>query len=187
MSNSLKKIRKNLAKFGLVEFPDPLLHQECEEVNPNWIGTEEYYSLVRRMRLTNSAEKGVAVAAPQVGSQKRLFYYNVAGDEGVIINPEIISHSENHVPYNEGCLSIRGYWWEIMRPDEITVQFLDHHGELRQAHVDDIHARVFQHEIDHLNGTLIVDYLDDEQYDKFEEEYFNLEKRTGKGPIFVKA
>jgi len=107
---------------------------------------------------------GLAVAAPQVGVLKRLFVYDMheGGGPQVIVNPTI-SESRGEWVYEEGCLSVPGLAWEIVRPKEVHLTGWDLDGNEVSFDADELLARMFQHELDHLDGVLLLDRLDDEQ------------------------
>jgi peptide deformylase len=104
---------------------------------------------------------GVGLAAPQVGVQKRFFVYDIPDDPGphVLLNPEIVA-TEGEWTYEEGCLSLPGLAFEIVRPKVITVRALDLDGNEIVVQGDELLGRVFLHEIDHLDGVLMLDRLD---------------------------
>jgi len=105
---------------------------------------------------------GIGLAAPQVGVQKRFFVYDHGEGAGVILNPRIVeSHGE--WTFEEGCLSIPDLSWEITRPKQIHLVGVDLDGNEVSIEADEIEARLFQHEIDHLDGVLLVDHLDEDQ------------------------
>ena len=106
---------------------------------------------------------GLGLAAPQVGVQKRLFVYEI-GDEGpkVVINPEI-TESRGEWEYEEGCLSLPGLAFDIVRPKLVTVKGLDLDGNEVVLQGDELLGRIFLHEIDHLDGVLMLDRLDGDQ------------------------
>jgi peptide deformylase len=107
---------------------------------------------------------GLAVAAPQVGILKRLFVYEIDEEEGpqVIINP-VIAESSGEWAFEEGCLSVPGLSWEIVRPKEVHLTGLDLDGNEVSFEADELLARMFQHELDHLDGILLLDRLDEDQ------------------------
>lgn len=107
---------------------------------------------------------GLAVAAPQVGSLKRLFVYEMPDEEGpkAIINP-VITESSGEWVYDEGCLSVPGLSWEIVRPKEVHLTGYDLDGNEISLEADELQARMFQHELDHLDGVLLLEHLDDVQ------------------------
>ena len=107
---------------------------------------------------------GLAVAAPQVGVLKRIFVYDMHEGEGpqVLINPSIGESSGEWV-YEEGCLSVPGLAWEIVRPKVVHVTGIDLDGNEVSFEADELFGRMFQHEIDHLDGVLLLDRLDEDQ------------------------
>ena len=109
-------------------------------------------------------EPGLGLAAPQVGVRKRLFVYDLEEGEApsVLINPEIIE-SDGQWEYLEGCLSVPGLSWTITRPKLVHIRGLDLDGNEVNIEADELEARLYQHEMDHLNGVLLVEHLDDEQ------------------------
>jgi peptide deformylase len=121
-------------------------------------------SLVEAMIETMYAAPGVGLAANQVGVQRRLFVYDAGDDEGakVIINPRIIE-SDGEWLYQEGCLSVPGLSWEIVRPNSVHLVGLDLDGNEISIEADEFEGRVFQHEVDHLDGILLVEHLDEDQ------------------------
>ena len=102
---------------------------------------------------------GIGLAAPQVGVQKRLFVWDMGEGPQVIVNPEIIE-SDGEWLYDEACLSIPGLSWEIVRPKTVHLVGRDLDGNEMSFEADELEARLFQHEIDHLNGTLLIERLD---------------------------
>ena len=105
---------------------------------------------------------GLALAAPQVGIRKRLFVYDYRDTPGVIINP-VVEESDGEWTYTEGCLSIPGIYFEITRPNRVHLTGLDLDGNEVEFESDELQARMFQHELDHLNGTLMLEHLTPEQ------------------------
>ena len=106
--------------------------------------------------------KGLGLAAPQIGELKRLFICHIPDDNPrVFVNPEIVQTSEEQVLLEEGCLSIPGIYAEILRPRQVTVQAWNEKGKPFTIDADGLLARVVQHELDHLNGILFVDRLNE--------------------------
>ncbi len=105
---------------------------------------------------------GVGLAANQVGISKRMFVYDIGSGAKVVINPEI-TETEGEWTYEEGCLSVPGLYWPIVRPKRVHLEGLDLDGNPVSVDAEDLEARVFQHELDHLNGVLLVQRLDEEQ------------------------
>ena len=101
---------------------------------------------------------GLGLAGPQIGVQKQIFVYDVDDDPQVIINPKIVESSGEWV-YDEGCLSIPGLFVEMLRPKEVLVRGLTLEGDEIEVEADELLARLFQHEIDHLQGVLMFDRM----------------------------
>ena len=110
------------------------------------------------------AAPGIGLAAVQVGILKRLVVIDISkGEEKkkpiFLINPQIIHKSEKTSVYEEGCLSIPGQFAEIERPAECTLKYIDYNGKEKQLKANGLLATCVQHEVDHLNGILFIDYL----------------------------
>ncbi|MFP5375423.1 MAG: peptide deformylase [Acidimicrobiia bacterium] len=118
--------------------------------------------LIDDMIETMYAAPGVGLAANQVGVQKRLFVWDVGDGPGVAVNPVVSGHAGEWA-YDEGCLSVPGLWWPIVRPRQVRLQALDRNGDPFTVDADDLLARVFLHETDHLDGKLLLSRLDAEQ------------------------
>ena len=125
--------------------------------------TGDLVPLVHGMYETMDIEEGVGLAAPQVGVRKRIFTYDLhEGDgPGVVINPEIVETS-GEVTSEEGCLSVPGFHFEIVRAEHVTMRGLDLDGNEIVLEGDELLARMIQHEIDHLDGVLLLDRLEPE-------------------------
>ena len=138
-------------------FGDPVLKQQAAPVadlNGNLA------KLVDAMYATMYEAHGVGLAAPQVGVQQRFFVYDINDETGphVLLNPEIVE-AKGEWTYEEGCLSLPGLAFEITRPDVITMKGLDLDGNEVVLEGDELLGRVFQHELDHLDGVLLLDRL----------------------------
>ena len=120
--------------------------------------------LVDDMIATMYAAPGVGLAAPQVGVQKRLFVWDIDDGTGAhaIVNPEIVE-SDGEWTYQEGCLSVPGLSWEITRPNHVHVVGRDLDGNEVSFDASEFEGRMFQHELDHIDGVLLVDRLDEDQ------------------------
>jgi peptide deformylase len=114
---------------------------------------------VARMAGIMSDAFGVGLAAPQLGISQRVFVYRVGAEAPVIalVNPEVEWRGDENEPMEEGCLSIPGIEVEVERPVHVRIRALDEHGDERMVEASGLEARVIQHEIDHLDGTLILD------------------------------
>lgn len=102
-------------------------------------------------------ERGIGLAAPQIGMSKRLFVMEIDGQPRACFNPEITESSQNLVEYNEGCLSFKGKTCIIKRPDEISVRYQNYRGDWYTERLEGLWARCFQHELDHLDGITMWD------------------------------
>ena len=141
------------------QYGDPVLKQatkDVEEVD----GTVA--KLVEDMVETMYAAPGVGLAANQVGVQRRLFVYDIGDGPRAIINPRIVETSGEWT-FEEGCLSVPGLSWQIVRPNQVHLVGLNLDGEEISIEADEYEGRVFQHEVDHLDGTLLIERLDEEQ------------------------
>lgn len=150
-----------MAPYTIRLFGDPVLKQRASEVS-SIDGT--LVRLADDMIETMLAAPGVGLAAPQVGVQKRLFVYQIDPDEGpkTIVNP-IISEARGEWEYDEGCLSIPGLSFPIVRPKEVLLTGYDLDGNEVAIEADELLARAFQHELDHLDGRLLLELLDKSQ------------------------
>jgi len=123
--------------------------------------------LAKDMLITMYSAKGIGLAAPQVGVQKRILVIDLNFEDpnappNVFINPEIISFSASVDTYEEGCLSIPGVYLNVVRPSSIKLSYRDEMGRPKKMNAEGLMARCIQHEIDHLNGVLFVDKVTDE-------------------------
>jgi peptide deformylase len=142
--------------FPIRLFGDPVLKQRAREV-------EEFdgslAGIVETMYDTMYEAIGLGLAAPQVGVQKRLFTYDVGEGPTVIVNPEIVETS-GEFAYEEGCLSVPGLKFEIVRPKIVTIRGVDLNGGEVVVEGNEVLARVFLHEVDHLDGILLLERLE---------------------------
>lgn len=147
------------APYAIRIVGDPVLRQRAEEV------TEidgRLVKLCEDMLETMYEAPGLGLAAPQVGVQKRFFVYDIGDGPDVLINP-VVSESDGEWEYHEGCLSVPGMSFEIVRPKQVSVTGVDLEGNEVAFEADELFARLIQHELDHLDGVLLLDHLDDEQ------------------------
>ncbi|MBA2327125.1 MAG: peptide deformylase [Actinobacteria bacterium] len=145
-----------MTSYPIRLFGDPVLKQrarEVEELDGSLAG------IVDTMYDTMYEAIGLGLAAPQVGVQKRLFTYDVGEGATVIVNPEIVETS-GEFAYEEGCLSVPGLKFEIVRPKVVTLRGIDLDGKEVVVEGDEVLARVFLHEVDHLDGVLLLDRLE---------------------------
>jgi peptide deformylase len=150
-----------VAAYQIRLFGDPVLTQRSAEVTDI---DGSLARLVEDMVETMHEAHGLGLAAPQVGVQKRLFVYQLEDREPVaIINPTI-SESRGEWEFDEGCLSIPGLHFPIVRPKEIHLTGWDLDGNEISIEADEVEARCFQHELDHLDGRLLISMLDKDQH-----------------------
>lgn len=142
--------------YSVRVFGDPVLRKVAEEIT-NIDG--KLVQLADEMLETMYAEPGLGLAAPQVGIQRRFFVYDIGEGPQALINP-VIHESAGEWVYEEGCLSVPGLYWEIVRPKEIHISGYDLDGNEVSIEADELLARLFQHELDHLDGVLLLDRLD---------------------------
>lgn len=138
--------------------------------------TDEIRDLLDDMIETMILAPGIGLAAPQVGHALRMFVMNTEEDQfHKIINPVIIK-AEGISTFNEGCLSFPELFADVVRPDWIRVKYLTENGEEVELERDGLWARCFQHELDHLQGRLLVDHLTQKQLRKMRQELDQIEK-----------
>lgn len=145
-------------KLPLVIFPDPILTRQTKKVSRF---DEELLELVENMQLTLLKNNGVGLAAPQVGVNKSLLVYldKDGNSAGILINPEIVFKSEETEKEWEGCLSFPGVTVLVERAQKIEVNYQDLTGVPQNKTFEGLHARVIQHEIDHLEGITFTRHL----------------------------
>ncbi|HLI16093.1 MAG TPA: peptide deformylase [Acidimicrobiales bacterium] len=148
-----------MATYPIRQYGDPVLRERAVEVAAI---DGSLVRLVEDMIETMHAAPGVGLAAPQVGVQRRLFVYDVGSGPAAVINPEIVE-ARGEWTYEEGCLSIPGLSWPVVRPKEVHLRGVGLDGEPLDIEADELLARCFQHEVDHLDGVLVVERLDPDQ------------------------
>jgi peptide deformylase len=155
-----------MAILPIVEVPDPRLRQISSPVEKV---TAETRALIKDMFETMYDAPGIGLAAIQVGVPLRVLVMDLhepeeeggepVNDPRVFINPEILTHSDEEVPYLEGCLSVPDQYAEVERPDHIRARWLDENGKQHEEQLDGLIAVCLQHEMDHLEGILFIDHL----------------------------
>jgi|TARA_B100001093_G_scaffold520383_1_gene615309 peptide deformylase len=140
--------------------PDPFLRQVSQDV-------EEVNDKIRRlmddMLETMYSAPGIGLAAIQVGVPKRVIVIDLSKEEKkkplYFVNPKVIVKSKNNSTYEEGCLSVPGQFAEVDRPDKCHINYLDYNGQKKELKAEGLLATCIQHEMDHLEGILFIDYL----------------------------
>ena len=128
--------------------------------------------------LADSAN-GLALAAPQIGVRKQVVVWDFGDDPLAIVNPEIVE-SDGEWVYDEGCLSIPGLYVEMLRPKQVLVRGVSLDGEVIEIEADELEARMFQHEIDHLQGVLMFDRMTSDQRKEALAEYRRLDEQAAR-------
>ena len=150
-----------MTKREIIIEPDIILRKKSvtlEKVD------DDLRKLMDDMLETMYAAPGIGLACVQIGILKRLIVIDVSKDKEkksplFLINPEIISKSSSTSVYEEGCLSLPGYFAEIERPAECQIKYIDYNGKKKEMKAGGLLATCIQHEVDHLNGILFIDYL----------------------------
>lgn len=163
--------------YDIRTFGDPVLTAVAEQVE-NIDG--KIVRLTQAMLQAMYKAPGLGLAAPQIGVQKQIFVYDIDGEPVTLINPRIVE-SRGEWVYDEGCLSIPGLYVEMLRPKEVLLEAVDLNGDTVQVEADELLARLFQHELDHLNGVLMFERMTPEQRDEAMREY----KRISDGGNFA--
>jgi peptide deformylase len=151
-----------MALLPIIKLPDPVLRRKAEPVERIDDATR---GLIADMFETMRDAPGIGLAAPQVGVLRRIVVIETPPEEGkeavpiVLINPEILSTGDGKRLHEEGCLSIPQIFAEIERPSLVRVKYLTEDGQQAERDFTDLEATVVQHEVDHLNGVLFLDYL----------------------------
>jgi peptide deformylase len=145
----------------ILKYGEPVLEQPADHVSD--FNTPELLELVENMFETMYAAKGVGLAAPQIGISKRVTVIDISVGEDetkklVLVNPEIVTREGTQVG-EEGCLSIPGFREPVTRANKVTVKAHNEKGEVLELSGEELLARAFQHEIDHLNGKLFINHL----------------------------
>ena len=141
-------------------YPDKLLRKQCKPIEEI---TETEIKLFQDMLFAMKHFAGIGLAAPQIGIAKKMIVAEVDNKIIKLANPQIVGMKGND-SMAEGCLSVPDVMIDIERPNEVIVQGLDEKGEAVEIRVEGFLARVVQHEIDHLNGRLIIDYMNMAQH-----------------------
>ena len=148
-----------MAVLPNVQYPNVALSSRAEPVTEF---NEELQQLAADMTETMYAAPGVGLAANQVGVLKRIVVIDVSEDKSglkVLVNPSIVEHSDTLKDYEEGCLSLKGLYEHVKRPDHVRVRAQDLDGNPVEFEAEGILAVCVQHEIDHLDGVVFIDHL----------------------------
>ena len=150
--------QRRLALAQIRQYPDPVLRMTAREVQ---VFDDDLRRLVERMKALMVDAHGVGLAATQVGILQRLFVLKADDEEArAIVNPRVVEASEETGVEDEGCLSLQGVLVPVSRPLAVKLEGQDEHGAPVRLELDELAARVVQHEVDHLDGRLIIDRTD---------------------------
>lgn len=157
--------------YDIRTFGDPVLKARAAEITD--IDGKVVRLIDDMFETLYTSDSGIGLAAPQIGVQKQIFVWDMDDEPRVVINPVIVE-SRGEWVYDEGCLSIPGIYVEIVRPKEVLMRGLDIDGNEVEFEADELGARLFQHELDHLNGVLMFDRMTAEQRKEALAEYRRL-------------
>ena len=171
-----------MSQRKIVIEPDPILREKSEILEKV---DDELRNLLDDMLETMYAAPGIGLAAVQVGVLKRLIVIDISKEKEkknplFLINPEIISKSKKTSIHEEGCLSLPGHFAEIERPAECQIKFIDYDGKEQELRANGLLATCIQHEIDHLNGVLFIDYLSKLKKDMIVKKLIKYKKELNK-------
>lgn len=170
-----------MALKEIITIPDPVLRENCTPIEDI---TPELKTLMQDMLETMYDAPGVGLAAPQINIPIRLIVMDAAQKEDeekdpiIMINPVVLSSSDERSVYEEGCLSIPEYFAEIERPAIVKVGYRDENGDNQEKDCAGLLGTVVQHEIDHLNGVLFIDYLSKLRRDRVIKKFAKAKKAT---------
>jgi peptide deformylase len=170
-----------MALRPIIILPDPKLRRVSKPVERI---DEALRKLIDDLVETMHDAPGVGLAAIQVGEPIRLLVADVAKKEEepnpqVFINPEVTWRSDERSTYEEGCLSIPEYYAEVERPASVRARYLDRHGKKQEILAEGLLATVLQHEVDHLDGVLFIDYISKLKRDRVVKKFQKAAKRAG--------
>ena len=168
-----------MAKLEILEFPDPRLRTVAKPVEKV---DDELRKLIDDMFETMYDAPGIGLAATQVNVQKRVIVMDLSEDKSeprVFINPEITPLTDDLAPYEEGCLSVPGFYEKVKRPARVKIKALDRDGNVFEEEADELLATCIQHEIDHLEGKLFVDYVSRLKRDRIKKKLEKVHRLQG--------
>ncbi len=171
-----------MAVRPILSIPDPVLREVSQPIAKVDASVRK---LADEMFAAMYAAPGIGLAAIQIGVPKRLVVMDLAKKDEppqpqIFINPEIVASSEEKAVYEEGCLSIPEYYEEVERPARVTVRYLDEKGAQKTVEADGLLATCLQHEIDHLDGKLFIDYLSKLKRDRVVKKFTKIAKEKAR-------
>ncbi|MEX2625737.1 MAG: peptide deformylase [Ilumatobacteraceae bacterium] len=165
--------------FRIRTYGDPVLKSKALAVSD--IDAKVVRLVDDMFETLRESDLGVALAAPQIGVQKQVFVWEIDETPMAVVNPEIVESSGEWV-YDEGCLSIPELYVEIVRPKQVLMRGVDLDGNTVELEADELEARIFQHELDHLHGVLMFDRMTPEQRKEAMAEYRRLREAGPEAP-----
>lgn len=166
-----------MAKLEILEFPDPRLRTVAKPVEKV---DDELRKLIDDMFETMYAAPGIGLAATQVNVHKRLLVMDLSEEHNepmVFINPQITPLTDELAPYEEGCLSVPGFYEKVKRAARVRINALDRDGNAFEVEADELLATCIQHEIDHLDGKLFVDYVSRLKRDRIKKKLEKIQRQ----------
>lgn len=150
-----------MTMLDIINVPDPLLKSLSDPVEKV---DDALRQLMDNMLDTMYGAPGIGLAAIQVGVPRRVIVLDVEGDDEIkkplyFVNPEVVWESPEISVYNEGCLSVPDHYAEVERPASVKIKYLDYDGKAQEQQMDGLLSTCIQHEIDHLDGIVFIDYL----------------------------
>ena len=145
--------------FPVLKNPHPSLRQKSMAVDLGNLKDQATQDFIDELMLTMKDERGIGIAAPQVGRHDRIIIVENQGASAVFVNPKIISKSWRKMDSEEGCLSVPDVWGMVRRHRAVAVRGFDRFGEPMEVKAEGLASCVFQHEIDHLDGILFIDRM----------------------------
>jgi peptide deformylase len=170
-----------MAKLKILEFPDPRLRTKA---TPVAAVDDDLRALIADMFETMYAAPGIGLAATQVDVHKRLLVADISPDQSqpfAFINPQILER-DGVIVSDEGCLSVPGYYEEVERAEHIRLHYLDRNGDAQEMEAEGLLAVCIQHEVDHLDGKLFVDYLSEAKRQRIRKK-LTKERRLQSSPV----
>ena len=171
-----------MALLPIILHPDPVLRKRAEPVTEI---TPDILKLLDDMLETMYDAPGIGLAAPQVSISKRLVVIDIEGRDGKgdtaykMINPKITAFADIKTELEEGCLSLPDMACVVTRPEQVTITYMDVNGKEHELNADGLLAKAIQHELDHLDGKLIFDYLSPIKRDITLRRYLKMLKKEG--------
>ena len=172
-----------MAVREIIKLPDPILRRISE---PVVAVTDDTRKIMDDMLATMYDAPGIGLAAIQIGVPQRIIVIDLAKDDEekaplYLVNPEIVEASEELADYEEGCLSIPDFFEMVSRSKQVKIRYLDRQGEKRELDCTGVLATCVQHEIDHLNGVLFIDYISKLKRDRIVKKFTKAQKLARAG------